>query len=194
MMIACKLLPTIFSGFRICWVLCAVVCRSDPAAATSVGMIWLGPLNVFDVMSVLAVNGHSALCSIAALFCGFECFSRVEFSSDRALRPLFLFVAMKNLRALRPQVLASAYSGFSIATEPSVNHRHPPRVPNLIGGAFVDSKSTATIDVINHKYMPWRKTGEVIRSPAMKKSSDQNVHSSSECQLPKYRISRKKLE
>ncbi|KAK5770484.1 hypothetical protein PVK06_046634 [Gossypium arboreum] len=36
------------------------------------------------------------------------------------------------------------------ATEPSLNQRNPPRVPNLIGGAFVDSKSTSTIDVINH--------------------------------------------
>ncbi|XVF44886.1 hypothetical protein PTKIN_Ptkin02bG0159300 [Pterospermum kingtungense] len=58
----------------------------------------------------------------------------------------------KNLRAFRPQVLASsafANSRFSTATEPSSNHRNPPRVPNLIGGAFVESKSKETIDVIN---------------------------------------------
>ncbi|EOX98632.1 hypothetical protein QUC31_015067 [Theobroma cacao] len=61
----------------------------------------------------------------------------------------FSLQRVKNLRALRPQVLASATSRFSTATEPTFNHRNPPRVPNLIGGAFVDSKSTATIDVLN---------------------------------------------
>ncbi|XVE49444.1 hypothetical protein DITRI_Ditri01bG0083000 [Diplodiscus trichospermus] len=61
----------------------------------------------------------------------------------------FSLQRVKNLKALRPHVLASAYSRFSTATEPSLNHRNPPRVPNLIGGAFVDSKSTAIIDVIN---------------------------------------------
>ncbi|XVF67304.1 hypothetical protein PTKIN_Ptkin10aG0110200 [Pterospermum kingtungense] len=61
----------------------------------------------------------------------------------------FSLQRVKNLRALKPQVLASAYSRFSTATEPTLNHRNPPRVPNLIGGSFVDSKSTSTIDVIN---------------------------------------------
>ncbi|KAH1113918.1 hypothetical protein J1N35_007296 [Gossypium stocksii] len=56
---------------------------------------------------------------------------------------------VKNLPTLRPQVLASASPCFSTATESSFNHRNPSRVPNLIGGAFIDSKSTSTIDVIN---------------------------------------------
>ncbi|KAB2042673.1 hypothetical protein ES319_D02G232000v1 [Gossypium barbadense] len=61
----------------------------------------------------------------------------------------FSLQKVKNLPALRPQVLASASPRFSTATESSFNHRNPSRVPNLIGGAFVDSKSTSTIDVIN---------------------------------------------
>ncbi|GLT64781.1 hypothetical protein SLA2020_372520 [Shorea laevis] len=56
---------------------------------------------------------------------------------------------VKNLRALRPQIFALGNSHFSTATEPSFNRRNPPRVPNLIGGTFVDSQATAAIDVIN---------------------------------------------
>ncbi|KAK8605923.1 hypothetical protein V6N13_102688 [Hibiscus sabdariffa] len=61
----------------------------------------------------------------------------------------FSLQRVKNLTASRPVALASANSRFSTATESSFNRRTPPRVPNLIGGAFVDSKSASTIDVIN---------------------------------------------
>ncbi|KAH1130998.1 hypothetical protein J1N35_002376 [Gossypium stocksii] len=61
----------------------------------------------------------------------------------------FSLQKVKNLPTLRPQVLASASPRSSTATESSFNHSNPSRVPNLIGGAFVDSKSTSTIDVIN---------------------------------------------
>ncbi|KAH1039812.1 hypothetical protein J1N35_041555 [Gossypium stocksii] len=61
----------------------------------------------------------------------------------------FSLQKVKNLPALRPQVLASASPRSSTCTESSFNHSNPSRVPNLIGGAFVDSKSTSTIDVIN---------------------------------------------
>ncbi|XP_062176883.1 methylmalonate-semialdehyde dehydrogenase [acylating], mitochondrial [Alnus glutinosa] len=54
-----------------------------------------------------------------------------------------------NLKALRPQIFALRNSGLSTATEHSAKQSHPPRVPNLIGGAFVDSQSPALIDVIN---------------------------------------------
>ncbi|KAI4363978.1 hypothetical protein MLD38_020127 [Melastoma candidum] len=40
-------------------------------------------------------------------------------------------------------------SWFSTAAVPSTRHGQPPRVPNLIGGTFVDSKSSSFIDVIN---------------------------------------------
>ncbi|GMY38940.1 methylmalonate-semialdehyde dehydrogenase [acylating], mitochondrial [Fagus crenata] len=51
--------------------------------------------------------------------------------------------------SLRPQILALRNSHFSTATEPSSKQPHPLRVPNLIGGTFVDSQSPASIDVIN---------------------------------------------
>ncbi|KAL5790197.1 hypothetical protein ACOSQ2_005085 [Xanthoceras sorbifolium] len=52
---------------------------------------------------------------------------------------------VRNLKAVRPQIFAK----FSTAPEPSSKLLNPPRVPNLIGGTFVDSKSLASIDVIN---------------------------------------------
>ncbi|XP_030943939.1 methylmalonate-semialdehyde dehydrogenase [acylating], mitochondrial [Quercus lobata] len=56
-----------------------------------------------------------------------------------------------NLKALslRPQIFALRNTHFSTATEPSSKQPNPLRVPNLIGGAFVDSQSLASIDVIN---------------------------------------------
>ncbi|XP_010530660.1 PREDICTED: methylmalonate-semialdehyde dehydrogenase [acylating], mitochondrial [Tarenaya hassleriana] len=57
--------------------------------------------------------------------------------------------AKKNLRTLRPEILALRSCGFSMAAEPSSQQRKPPRVPNLIGGSFVDSQSSSLIDVIN---------------------------------------------
>ncbi|XP_075674061.1 methylmalonate-semialdehyde dehydrogenase [acylating], mitochondrial [Castanea sativa] len=56
-----------------------------------------------------------------------------------------------NLKALslRPQIFALRNTHFSTATEPSSKQPNSLRVPNLIGGAFVDSQSLASIDVIN---------------------------------------------
>ncbi|KAJ0010434.1 hypothetical protein Pint_33460 [Pistacia integerrima] len=51
----------------------------------------------------------------------------------------------RNLKAVRPQISAK----FSTAAEPSSKQPSPLRVPNLIGGAFVDSRSSTSIDVIN---------------------------------------------
>ncbi|GAV84830.1 Aldedh domain-containing protein [Cephalotus follicularis] len=56
---------------------------------------------------------------------------------------------VKNLKVLRPQVFALRINQYSTAAEPSFKQRNPPRVPNLIEGSFVDSKSLASIDVIN---------------------------------------------
>ncbi|KAI9176997.1 hypothetical protein LWI28_009708 [Acer negundo] len=52
---------------------------------------------------------------------------------------------VRNLKSVRPQIFAK----FSTSPELSSKLRNPPRVPNLIGGTFVDSKSSASIDVIN---------------------------------------------
>ncbi|OMO85283.1 Methylmalonate-semialdehyde dehydrogenase [Corchorus capsularis] len=77
----------------------------------------------------------------------------LPFSCYTSSKPSFageLSFDVKNLRSsLRPPILASAGYRFSTATEFSHNQRNPPRVPNLIGGSFVDSKSTTTIDVLN---------------------------------------------
>ncbi|KAF2294234.1 hypothetical protein GH714_008441 [Hevea brasiliensis] len=55
----------------------------------------------------------------------------------------------ENLRALSPQILALRSSHFSTAAQPSSSQRKPMRVPNFIGGTFVDSQSSSAIDVIN---------------------------------------------
>ncbi|XP_028754055.1 methylmalonate-semialdehyde dehydrogenase [acylating], mitochondrial [Neltuma alba] len=56
---------------------------------------------------------------------------------------------VKRLNNLRPQIFALGSYQFSTAAEPSSRKGNPPRVPNLIGGSFVDSKSSTFIDVIN---------------------------------------------
>ncbi|KAJ1396925.1 Methylmalonate-semialdehyde dehydrogenase [Sesbania bispinosa] len=56
---------------------------------------------------------------------------------------------LKKLNFLRPQISALGSYHFSTAAEPSSSKRNPPRVPNLIGGKFLDSKSSTFIDVIN---------------------------------------------
>ncbi|KAL2936729.1 Methylmalonate-semialdehyde dehydrogenase [acylating] mitochondrial [Bienertia sinuspersici] len=53
---------------------------------------------------------------------------------------------VKNLRLLRPQILAVKYS---TATQPSTHHRKAPRVPLLVGGKFIESQATESVDVIN---------------------------------------------
>ncbi|KAL7206108.1 hypothetical protein ACSBR2_018922 [Camellia fascicularis] len=55
----------------------------------------------------------------------------------------------RSLRSLSPQIFAFTNSHLSTATEPSLKPRSAPRVPNLIGGRFVDSQSSEFIDVIN---------------------------------------------
>ncbi|KAI4296457.1 hypothetical protein L6164_036415 [Bauhinia variegata] len=56
---------------------------------------------------------------------------------------------VRTLSCLRPQVFALASSRISTAAEPSSKQRNPPRVPNLIGGKFIESKSSTFLDVIN---------------------------------------------
>ncbi|CAI0448563.1 unnamed protein product [Linum tenue] len=65
---------------------------------------------------------------------------------------------MRNLGGLRPQIVGSlgrphftttATESSSSSPPPSSDQTSPPRVPNLIGGSFLDSKSPSTIDVIN---------------------------------------------
>uniref|UniRef100_A0A2P2LJD7 methylmalonate-semialdehyde dehydrogenase (CoA acylating) n=1 Tax=Rhizophora mucronata TaxID=61149 RepID=A0A2P2LJD7_RHIMU len=59
------------------------------------------------------------------------------------------FERVRNLRVLRTQIVALTNSHFSTAAELSSKQPYPQRVPNLIGGIFVDSQSSSTIDVIN---------------------------------------------
>ncbi|XP_054778696.1 methylmalonate-semialdehyde dehydrogenase [acylating], mitochondrial [Prosopis cineraria] len=54
---------------------------------------------------------------------------------------------VRKLNNLRPQIFALGSYQFSTAAE--TRKLNPPRVPNLIGGSFVDSKSSTFIDVIN---------------------------------------------
>ncbi|KAL2343864.1 hypothetical protein Fmac_005149 [Flemingia macrophylla] len=56
---------------------------------------------------------------------------------------------VRKLNSLRGQIYALGSSHLSTAAEPSYSKRTPPRVPNLIGGSFVDSKTSNFIDVIN---------------------------------------------
>ncbi|KAK2983184.1 hypothetical protein RJ640_018529 [Escallonia rubra] len=75
-------------------------------------------------------------------------------------------VTVRRFKSLRPQTSGEGNSHSSTTTEPSWRKRYPPRerdslwfmqnraphferVPNLIGGRFVDSQSSASIDVIN---------------------------------------------
>ncbi|RDX67901.1 Methylmalonate-semialdehyde dehydrogenase [acylating], mitochondrial, partial [Mucuna pruriens] len=56
---------------------------------------------------------------------------------------------VRKMKFMRPQISALERSHLSTADEPSSIKVNPPRVPNLIGGSFVDSKSSTFIDVIN---------------------------------------------
>ncbi|XAR53006.1 Methylmalonate-semialdehyde dehydrogenase (acylating) [Bertholletia excelsa] len=53
------------------------------------------------------------------------------------------------VRSLSPRLLAVTSYRLSTAAEPSLRQRSSSRVPNLIGGRFVDSESSEFIDVIN---------------------------------------------
>ncbi|WRX14410.1 Aldehyde dehydrogenase domain - like 4 [Theobroma cacao] len=57
-------------------------------------------------------------------------------------------MSVRNYKSLRPQKSAVRNNYLSVM-EPPWRQRNPPRVPNLIGGRFVDSQSFASIDVIN---------------------------------------------
>ncbi|KAK3185217.1 hypothetical protein Dsin_032503 [Dipteronia sinensis] len=57
-------------------------------------------------------------------------------------------VTVRNFKSLRPQKSA-VRNNYQSVVEPSWRQRNPPRVPNLIGGRFVDSQSFVSIDVIN---------------------------------------------
>ncbi|KAM3742526.1 hypothetical protein ACB098_07G074600 [Castanea mollissima] len=57
-------------------------------------------------------------------------------------------MTVRNFKSLRPQKSA-VRNNYQAVTEPSWRQRNPPRVPNLIGGRFVDSQSFVSIDVLN---------------------------------------------
>ncbi|XP_057989571.1 methylmalonate-semialdehyde dehydrogenase [acylating], mitochondrial isoform X2 [Hevea brasiliensis] len=61
----------------------------------------------------------------------------------------FSIQRVRNLKAFSPQILALRFSHFSTAAQPSSSKRKTLRVPNFIGGTFVDSQSSTAIDVIN---------------------------------------------
>ncbi|KAK7319511.1 hypothetical protein RJT34_04232 [Clitoria ternatea] len=56
---------------------------------------------------------------------------------------------VRKLNFLKRQISALGSSHLSTAAEPFSSNGNPPRVPNLIGGSFVESKSLTFIDVIN---------------------------------------------
>ncbi|KAM2994214.1 hypothetical protein FF2_046212 [Malus domestica] len=57
---------------------------------------------------------------------------------------------VRNLEALRrASIFAFRSSHFSTAADPFSKQPNPPSVPNLIGGTFAKSQSSASIDVIN---------------------------------------------
>lgn len=58
-------------------------------------------------------------------------------------------ITVKKFKTLRPQTFSAGNLHLPTTSEPSWRQRYPPRVPNLIGGRFVDSQSSASIDVIN---------------------------------------------
>jgi malonate-semialdehyde dehydrogenase (acetylating)/methylmalonate-semialdehyde dehydrogenase len=55
----------------------------------------------------------------------------------------------KKLKFLMPQISALGSYHFSTAAQSSSTKPNAPRVPNLIGGRFLESKSSSFIDVIN---------------------------------------------
>ncbi|XP_060167966.1 methylmalonate-semialdehyde dehydrogenase [acylating], mitochondrial isoform X1 [Lycium barbarum] len=56
---------------------------------------------------------------------------------------------VRKVRSLSPGIFALSNNHFSVATESSWKHRNSPKVPNLVGGSFVDSQASEFIDVIN---------------------------------------------
>ncbi|KAL3617340.1 Methylmalonate-semialdehyde dehydrogenase [acylating], mitochondrial [Castilleja foliolosa] len=58
-------------------------------------------------------------------------------------------LTVTRLKTLRPSTTAEANSDPSSSSELSWKKRYPPRVPNLIGGRFINSQSLTSIDVLN---------------------------------------------
>ncbi|KAG8368583.1 hypothetical protein BUALT_Bualt15G0060600 [Buddleja alternifolia] len=58
-------------------------------------------------------------------------------------------LTVRRLKTFRPPTGAEGNSEPSSSSEPSWKKRYPPRVPNLIGGRFIDSQSPTSIDVLN---------------------------------------------
>ncbi|CAA0806727.1 Methylmalonate-semialdehyde dehydrogenase [Striga hermonthica] len=58
-------------------------------------------------------------------------------------------LTVRRLKTLTLTAAVEAYSEPSSSSEPSWKRRYPPRVPNLIGGRFIDSQSLTSIDVLN---------------------------------------------
>jgi malonate-semialdehyde dehydrogenase (acetylating)/methylmalonate-semialdehyde dehydrogenase len=53
------------------------------------------------------------------------------------------------VRYFTPQILLPRNSHFFTSAEPSRSHSRPPRVPNLVGGSFIESQSSEFVDVVN---------------------------------------------
>ncbi|KAL0384390.1 UNVERIFIED_CONTAM: Methylmalonate-semialdehyde dehydrogenase [acylating], mitochondrial [Sesamum radiatum] len=58
-------------------------------------------------------------------------------------------LTVRRLKTLRSPTAADGNSDPSTSFEPPWKKRYPPRVPNLIGGRFIDSQSSTFIDVLN---------------------------------------------
>lgn len=58
-------------------------------------------------------------------------------------------LTVRRLKTLKSPTAAEGNSEPSTSSEPSWKKRYPPRVPNLIGGRFIDSQSSTPIDVLN---------------------------------------------
>ncbi|XP_042005252.1 methylmalonate-semialdehyde dehydrogenase [acylating], mitochondrial-like [Salvia splendens] len=58
-------------------------------------------------------------------------------------------LTVRRLKTLKSPTAVEGNSEPSTSSEPSWKKRYPPRVPNLIGGRFIDSQSSSSIDVLN---------------------------------------------
>ncbi|KAJ8529936.1 hypothetical protein K7X08_036771 [Anisodus acutangulus] len=56
---------------------------------------------------------------------------------------------VRRFKTLRPCTSLEGNTQPAMTAEPSWRRRYPPRNPNLIGGRFVDSQSSTSIDVVN---------------------------------------------
>ncbi|KAL6515364.1 Methylmalonate-semialdehyde dehydrogenase [acylating], mitochondrial [Orobanche hederae] len=89
---------------------------------------------------------------------------------------------VRNTMRLNPQLFGVVNSHFSTAAEQPWRHGNFLRVPNLIGGSFVDSQSSNAIDVINPA------TQEVVsRVPLTTKEEFKSAVSSAREAFPSWR-------